>query len=228
MRSPRVRGTGFSGRELAKFSTERPSFSEPREVVVKIKFAVFACLLAAGVARAGDPVASGLPAGYSFSEYSGPAAVGEGLVDTSNVAFFIDERSVAGIKSWYVFFDPERTQSLTATFTFDTAIVDVLDTKASLDASNATYGIDVDGDGVFDDYGTSLLIAPERGDATTWSVGGNTVSVDWLTADPGDHIRVLTLASAVPEPETWALLVAGVAALAWRARRTTVPRASRR
>jgi PEP-CTERM motif len=54
------------------------------------------------------------------------------------------------------------------------------------------------------------------------------VSVDWLTADPGDHIRVLTLASAVPEPETWALLVAGVAALAWRARRTTVPRASRR
>jgi len=195
---------------------------------VKIQFAVFACVLVAGAARAGDPVASDLPAGYAFGKYSGAAAVGEGLVDTSSVAFFIDERAVAGIKSWYLFFDPAGVQPLSATFTFDTAIVDVLDTRPALDASNATYGIDVDGDGVFDDYGTSLLIAPERGDTTTWSVGGSTVTVDWLTADPGDHIRVLTLASAVPEPETWALLVAGVAALAWRARRTTVLRASRR
>lgn len=192
---------------------------------MKVKFALLACVLAAGVARAGDPVATGLPAGYSFSEYSGAAAVGQGLVDTSNVAFFIDERTVAGIKSWYIFFDPERAQSLTATFTFDSAIVDVLDTKPSLDASNATYGIDVDGDGVFDDYGTSLLIAPERGDTTAWSVGGNTVTVDWLTVDPGDHIRVLTLASAVPEAETWTLLGAGIASLALRARRRTEPRA---
>lgn len=56
-----------------------------------MKFAVLACVLAAGAARAADPVASGLPAGYSFAKYSGAAAVGEGLVDASSEAFFIDE-----------------------------------------------------------------------------------------------------------------------------------------
>jgi len=194
---------------------------------VKLKLALAACVLAAGGAHAADPVASGLPGGYSFSEYSGAAAVGAGLVDTSNQVFFIDEKTVAGIKSWYIFFDPAHVQSLTATITFDTPIVSVLDTKPALDGSNATYGIDVDGDGVFDDYATSLLIAPEPRDSTTWSVGGNTVTLDWLTADPGDHIRVLTQAPAVPEPETWALLAAGLAALSWRGRRHGARRSAR-
>lgn len=186
---------------------------------MKRKFAWVACLFAAGAAHAADPVASGLPVGYSFSEYSGAAAVGAGLVDTVNQAFFIDEKTVAGVKSWYIFFDPAGVQGLSGVITFDTPIIGVLDTKPALDASNATYGIDVDGDAVFDDYTTSLLIAPERGDSTAWSAGGFTVTLDWLTADPGDHIRVLTQAAVVPEPETWALLVAGVAALGWRTRR---------
>jgi len=186
---------------------------------LKFKLASIACLVAAGAAHAADPVASGLPPGYSFAEYSGAAAVGAGLVDTSNQAFFIDEKTVGGVKSWYIFFDPEHAQPLTATFTFDAPIVSVLDTKAALDGSNATYGIDVDGDAVFDDYQTSLLIAPEAGDVTAWLVGGNTVTVVWLTADPGDHIRVLTQTTPVPEPETWALLAAGLMVLGWRGRR---------
>ena len=139
-------------------------------------------------------------------------------VDSSGHLYFIDEKTVAGVKSWYIFFDPQRSQSITATITFDRPIVDVLLTKPTLDASNAAYGIDIDGDGVFDDYTTSLLIAPESGDVTTFAIGSNTVTIDWLTADPGDHIRVLT-AAAVPEPETYALLAAGLAALGWRARR---------
>lgn len=194
---------------------------------MKLKLASVACLLAAGAAQAADPVASGLPAGYSFGKYSGAAAVGAGLVDTSSEAFFIDEKTVAGLKSWYIFFDPAGVQSLTGTITFDTPIVSVLDTKPALDASNATYGIDVDGDAVLDDYSTSLLIAPERGDTTTWVAGGNTVTLDWLTADPGDHIRVLALATAVPEPGTWGLLGAGLAALGWRARRAGARRQAR-
>jgi hypothetical protein len=194
---------------------------------VKLKVALFACLAAAGTAHAADPVAAGLPVGYTFSEYSGAAAVGAGMVDTSSQAFFIDEQTVAGVKSWYIFFDPAGVQSLSGVITFDTPIIAVLDTKAALDASNATYGIDVDGDAVFDDYSTSLLIAPERGDTTAWSAGGFTVTLDWLTADPGDHIRVLTQATPVPEPETWALFAAGLAALGWRARRRAGARASR-
>ena len=195
---------------------------------MKLKLALAACLFAAGAAQAADPVASGLPGGYSFSEYSGSAAVGAGLVDMSGRVFFIDEQTVGGIKSWYIFFDPARVQSLQTTITFDAPIVTVLDTKAALDGSNATYGIDVDSDGVFDDYATSLLIAPEAGDSTSWSVGGNTVTIDWLTADPGDHIRVLTQTNPIPEPETWALFAAGLAALGWRARRDRARRAARR
>ena len=195
---------------------------------MKLKLALVAGLAAAGAAHAADPVASGLPVGYTFSEYSAAAAVGAGMVDTSSQAFFIDEQTVAGVKSWYLFFDPAGVQSLSGVFTFDTPIIGVLDTKSALDASNATYGIDVDGDGTFDDYATSLLIAPERGDSTTWAVGGHTVTLDWLTADPGDHIRVLTQAAAVPEPETWALLLAGAAALGWRARRSAARRTPRR
>jgi hypothetical protein len=188
---------------------------------VKIKLALVAMLLAGGAAQAAVPVASGLPAGYTFSEYSGAAPVGAGLIDTDSVLWFIDEQAVAGVKSWYVFFDPLDTQRISGTITFDTPIVDVLTTKAQLDSTNATYGIDVDHDGIFDDYTTSFLIGLERGDRITWTPGGNTVTIDWGTSDPGDHIRVLTEARTppVPEPETWALFAAGLAALGLRGRR---------
>ncbi|HEY2559984.1 MAG TPA: PEP-CTERM sorting domain-containing protein [Caldimonas sp.] len=193
---------------------------------MKLKLALIAFLFAAGTAQAADPVASGLPPGFSFSEYSGTTAVGDGLVNISNVLFFIDEQTVAGIKSWYIFFEPLEAERVTATITFDSPIVNVLDTKPALDGSNATYGIDVDGDGIFDDYTTSLLIAPEGRDVTTWTVGG--LTLDWISLNPGDHIRVLTQATVVPEPETWGLFAAGLAALGWRARRTSARRAARR
>jgi hypothetical protein len=183
---------------------------------MKLELALMTLLCAAGAAQAADPTAAGLPAGYTFSEYSAAAPVGGGQVDSSGHLYFIDEKAVAGIKSWYIFFDPENRQGVTATITFDAPIVGVFLTKATVDGSNATYGIDVDGDGLFDDYTTSLLIAPERADSTTFALGSNTLTIDWVTDDPGDHIRVLL---AVPEPETYALFGAGLAALAWRARR---------
>jgi hypothetical protein len=188
---------------------------------VKIKLALAALVLAGGAAQAADPVASGLPAGYTFSEYSGAAAVGAGLIDTDSVLWFIDEQAVAGIKSWYIFFDPLDAQRITGTVTFDTPIVNVLTTKTQLDSTNATYGIDVDHDGIFNDYTTSFLIGLEIADHITWAPGGHTITINWGTSDPGDHIRVLTEARTppVPEPETYALFAAGLGALAWRARR---------
>ena len=188
---------------------------------MRLKLAIAAMVLSCGAAQAADPSASGLPAGFSFSEYTGAAAVGAGFVDTNSVLYFIDEQAVAGVKSWYVFFDPLDGQRVTATITFDTPIVSVIDTKAGLDSTNATYGIDVDHDSVFNDYTTSALIGLEGADTIAWVPGGNTLTISWGTSDPGDHLRVLTEARTppVPEPETWGLLAAGLAALSWRARR---------
>lgn len=196
----------------------RPSKKDP----VKLKLALASMLLGGGIAQAG-PVASGLPSGFGFSNYTGAAAVGAGLVDTRDVLFFIDEKTVAGLKSWYIFFDPAGVQSIAGTITFDTPIVGVLATRALLDGSNATYGIDVDSDGMLNDYATSLFIAPEPSDLTAWSAGGNTVTIDWRTVDPGDHIRVLVEANAVPEPGTLGLAATGVALLAWGRRRKALP-----
>jgi hypothetical protein len=193
---------------------------------VKLKLALIALLSAVGTAQAADPIATGLPPGFSFSEYSGTTAVGDGKINVSDVLYFIDEQTVAGLKSWYIFFEPLTVEQVTATITFDSPIVNVLDTKPALDGSNATYGIDVDGDGIFDDYTTSLLIAPEARDSTTWSMGG--VTLDWVSLNPGDHIRVLTMATAVPEPGTWGLFALGLAALGSQARRNSTRRAARR
>ena len=192
---------------------------------MKIKLALAALVLAGGAAQAADPVASGLPAGYTFAEYSGAAPVGTGAVDTDSVLWFIDEQAVAGVKSWYIFFDPLNRQRISGTVTFDTPIVNVLTTKSQLDSTNATYGIDVDHDGIFDDYATSVLIGLEGEDSVIWSPGGHTVTINYGTSDPGDHIRVLTEARTppVPEPETYALFAAGLGALAWRARRAAGP-----
>ena len=67
---------------------------------MKPKLALAAMLLAGSAAQAADPVASGLPGGFTFAEYSGTAAVGAGLVDTNNVLFFIDEQTVAVQAVW--------------------------------------------------------------------------------------------------------------------------------
>jgi len=38
----------------------------------------------------------------------------------------------------------------------------------------------------------------------------NALAIEWSASDPGDHIRVIT---AVPEPQTWALMLSGFALL---------------
>ena len=45
------------------------------------------------------------------------------------------------------------------------------------------------------------------------------LTINWRANDPGDHIRVFTLAAAVPEPETYALYMAGLLAVGFIARR---------
>lgn len=188
---------------------------------IQLPALTLALSLAATAAQAAVPTATGLPAGFSFLSYSGTTAVGLGQVNASNTLFYIDEQTVAGIKSWYIFFEPTGAQSVTATLTFDTPILNVLTTQSALAASDATYGIDVDGDAVFNDYASSTFIGPESGDLTSFVTGSHTLTISWFAADPGDHIRVLTAApvTAVPEPGTVALLLAGLGVLGFVARR---------
>jgi hypothetical protein len=169
---------------------------------------------ACGLAQAVQPGVSGLTPGYTFQEYSGAAPVGNGQVDVNSVLWYIDEQQVAGFKSYYIFFDP-KLQQVSATLTFEGTISAVFTTKSSLDGTNATYGIDVDHDSVFDDYSTNKYIGLEAGqDTVSWA--GNSLTLHFRAYDPGDHIRVLV---AVPEPSTYALFGAGIAALGFLARR---------
>ena len=180
-----------------------------------------ALALAAPLAHAADPVASTLTPGFSFEEYGGAQAVGAGQVDVRDTLYFIDEMSVGGLKAWYIFFDPKGGQSVEATLTFDMPLVDVFAARDALDGSNATYGIDVDGDTVFDDYASSTFIAPEPAgrfaDSFSWTPGSNTLVLHFNALDPGDHIRVIV--GTVPEPATCALFGAGAALFAFVARR---------
>ena len=179
---------------------------------MKSRLAVgLAALCLATAAQAVDPVAVIATPGISFAEYSSPTPVGQGQVDDSTL-YFIDELTGPLGKAWYVFFDPHGPGDISATITFESAITGIFTTKAALDGSNATYGAP----GI--NYGTSTLIGLEdRTDAFT--IVGNVLTIDWRAIDPGDHVRVFTQVTVVPEPETYALLMAGLLAVGFVSRR---------
>jgi len=172
--------------------------------------AALGALCLASAVHAADPTVANLTSGLSFGEYSSPTPVGQGQVD-SDTLYFIDELVGALGKAWYIFFDPAGGKDIFANITFDAPISGVFFTKATLDGSNATYGAP----GI--NYGTSIFIGLESRDQ--FSVAGNVLTIDWRAIDPGDHVRVFTRVTAVPEPETYALFMAGLLAVGFIARR---------
>jgi hypothetical protein len=167
--------------------------------------------LALGSARAAAPVVLDIDPGVSFAEYTGSAPVGQGNIDDSTTLFYVDEQTVDGVKSWFIFFDPAGLGRVDATLHFDLPIQAVLTTKSQLQASHAPYGVDIDGNGLFDDYAMHRFIGLERRNWIGWSAGGHELELSWTAADPGDHVRVLL---AVPEPPSPMLFAAGLAGLA--------------
>jgi PEP-CTERM motif len=162
-----------------------------------------------------------------FKEYAGAAPVGVGRIDQSFL-FYIDEKRADDpltpgndlVKSWYIFFDPACQGVVEADITFSTAILGVHRSAAALRTTNSAFGIDVDGDGLYNDYRNRRFTGTERRDQTT-QLDGDTLRIKWKAGDPGDHIRVTTAlaVSNTPEPGTYALMLAGLGVMLFVARR---------
>ena len=67
---------------------------------------------------------------------------------------------------------------------------------------------------VFDERELPLFLT--AGVTSIVNMSGSTLTLAWNASDPGDHVRILT---AVPEPQTYALMLAGLGMTAWFARR---------
>lgn len=170
-------------------------------------FALAVTLLSAGAASSNTPTAFGMIGGsfldFAFEAYPGTAKVGMGAVDMDKL-FFFEERTVGTTQSWYIFFDPTCVTSVDALITFSTAITGIDRTTPQLGFSDPTYGI---GNPFTDVYATRKHTGLEKRDVAI--VSGNQLEIHWKAGDPGDHLRVYT-ASLVPEPRTYALLLAGL------------------
>ena len=125
------------------------------------------------------------------------------------------------VASHYVFFDPRNVTTQKGYVDFDSPILAIVSETGPLAASDYLANT-----------GVTYLSPSERGleagdFATVDSVLGYRLRVNWTASTPGDYVRVLTAYSpaAVPEPETWATMLAGVGALATaaRRRRSTAP-----
>jgi MYXO-CTERM domain-containing protein len=172
--------------------------------------ALAAALVTSGAHAA--PAVDSMTTGFGLAEYTGSAAVGAGLVGVNSTLFYVDEQTQGGVKSWFIFFDPAGTQSIEATLDFGQPILGVVTTRAGLTATQAAFSIDIDGDGLLNDYNLAAAVGLEASDTVSYVVGGSTLTLDWRASNPGDHVRVLL--STVPEPGSFGLAALGLAGLA--------------
>lgn len=176
-----------------------------------LALAVIAATLATSNAIAANPTAS-LDKGWL--KYTGTGAIGNNNINDNKNAYWVFESSGTwmgqAVNSWFVFWDPKKSLGLSGNISFDNTILFLHDDQAELMATSA-FGKP----SVTYDY-SNRLIGLEKGDKTGTSFIGNTLSIKWTASNPGDHIRVMT---AVPEPGTYAMFAAGLAALGFTARR---------
>lgn len=197
--------------------------------------AFLACALAAGATQAA--ISGGSASFQQLSGSSLPAAVGTNRINVNSMLFGFDERIVtltsdlafaggtiaAGtrVESHLVFFDPRnKNNSVSASVSFEQAIIGFITTKTDLLATNSLFGL------TSVNYGTAGALGLEGGDAVSiTAANGNQLNLN-LTEKAnnpvGDYIRVFTLAPAVtpvPEPSTYAMFLAGILCMGVLSRR---------
>ena len=182
-------------------------------------FALAVGLAASAASHATAPTAVGMIGGSFFDftfeayNYTSSAKVGTGAVDM-NKLFFFEEKTVGNVQSWYMFFDPTCISSVDALITFSSNITGIDRSTAALKSSDPTFGI---GNPLYTDvYATRKFTGLDKRDFALYK--DNQLEIHWKASDPGDHIRVYT-AAVVPEPQTYAMLLAGLGVLAATVRR---------
>lgn len=164
-----------------------------------------------------------------------PAAgfnVGNNNQQSNNLFAFDEQQSVtllsaigglaAGtvVNSHYVFFDPGPSRRGIGYVDFDGDILGVLDNKADMDLTDALLG----------NANVNYVSVNLRGleDPDSFNIVGNRLNVNFRASSPGDYVRVLTAAPAVPEPSTWAMMIGGFGLVggAMRRRREVSPKVS--
>jgi len=106
------------------------------------------------------------------------------------------------VSSHGIVFDPRQTRTLAGWVSFDQPIVAVIHKTATLKATDGLLGLP----GIT--YNSPAARGLEHPNPDKFTVSGNKIFLDWRASSPGDNIRVLT-AGIVPEPQTWAMLIAG-------------------
>ena len=161
-------------------------------------------------AHAADPAGA---LNRSFDEYVGAGPIGNSNLDSNTFYWLFESTGVYdghAVDSWFLIWEPVRAR-VEGSITFDAPILYMFDDQAGLIATSG-FG----NPGVVYDY-SNVSIGLEALDRAGTSISGSTLTLAWNGADPGDHVRIMT--AAVPEPQTYALLAAGLGVIAWVTRR---------
>ncbi len=190
-------------------------------------------LAAAGAANAavtGGAITGGTASPGSFIILTPPFAVGNNNQQNNTALFAWDEKQnvllpaplvtdlggtiAAGtrVASHGVVFDPVASRTVIGSVTFDRPILGVIWQTSKLAGTDGLLGLPTI------TYNSPSPRGLEARDIPGTSFVGNTLFInDWMASSPGDNIRVIT--AAVPEPATWAMLLAGFGAVGFALRR---------
>jgi hypothetical protein len=156
------------------------------------------------------PSASLTTSGATFAEYTG-STVGSNDINIDNTLFWMYEGSKLGFNSYLLMFDPLSNGSMAGSVSFSGNIAYVASAKLALVGTDFLFGKP----GVTYDWKANSGLEA----ADSFSVTGNTLTLSWTGASPGDNIRVLT---AVPEPENYAMFLAGLGLIGAMVRRKNI------